>query len=191
MPAMPEGASEGILKGLYKLKASDKTRWTRRAHLLGSGAILNEAFKAQQILESYEVAADVWSVTSYKELRRDGLDAERWNLLHPESEPRVSYVTQCFANDPGVLVAASDYLKVLPDSIGRWCPRPFISLGTDGFGRSDSRSALRNFFEVDARFIALGVLYGLMQEHKIDAKTVAAAMKELAIEPDKQDPMAS
>ena len=121
-----------------------------RAQLFGSGAILPEVIKAQEILESkYGVAADVWSVTSYSELYRDGHACERWNMLHPAETPRVPYVTQCLKDAPGVLVAASDYVKALPDSIDRWLPRPLRALGTDGFGRSESRAALRDFFEVD------------------------------------------
>src|SRR5262249_40081088 len=168
MPSMPEDAREGILKGMYKLKASENTKAKRQAQLLGSGAILNEALKAQKILEEkYDVAADVWSVTSYKELYNNGHDADRWNMLHPTELARVPYVSSCLANTPGVIVAASDYVKALPDSIARWCPRSITSLGTDGFGRSDSRAALRDFFGVDARFIVLATLSALAREKKL------------------------
>ena len=143
MPAMPEGARDGILKGLYRFQRDRRSRRRRlRAQLFGSGAILPEVIKAQEILESkYDVGADVWSVTSYSELYRDGHACERWNMLHPGEPPRVPYVTQCLKDAPGVFVAASDYVKALPDSIDRWLPRPLAALGTDGFGRSENRAS--------------------------------------------------
>ena len=163
-----------------------------RAQLFGSGAILREALKAQEILgEKYGVSADVWSVTSYKALYTDGIDAERWNLLHSGEKPRVPYVTQCLADSDGVLVAASDYLKALPNLISRWTPRRLASLGTDGFGRSESRAALRDFFEVDARFITLATLYELFREGKIESEIVQKAVKELEINLDKPNPLFS
>ena len=190
MPAMPEGAREGILKGMYKFKSSERREAPLRAHLLGSGAILNEALKAQAVLEErYGVAADVWSVTSYKELRRDGLDVERWNMLHPGEEPKTSYVAQCLEHEQGVFVAASDYLQLLPDGIGRWFPKPLVALGTDGFGRSESRSALRDFFEVDARFIVIGTLHALLRDKKVKPNVVTQALKDLGIDPDKSNPL--
>src|SRR3989304_4820682 len=135
-PPMPDGVKEGILKGMYKFKASENKNTRLHAHLFGSGAILNETLKAQKLLgEKYGVAADVWSVTSYKELYRDGHEAERWNMLHPSEIPRVPYITQCLQDEPGVFIAASDFSKALPDSIYRWFPKPLVSLGTDGFGR--------------------------------------------------------
>jgi pyruvate dehydrogenase E1 component len=194
MPPMPQDESipEGIIKGMYRFKPSDKPNARFRAQLFGSGAILNEVLKAQEILEErYDVAADVWSVTSYKELRRDALEVERWNMLHPAEEPRVPYVGQCLDKAPGVLVAASDYVKALPDSISRWCPKPLLSLGTDGFGRSDSRRALRDFFEVDARFISLATLTALAREGEIAFDDVAEAMHDLEIDPAKANPMTS
>jgi pyruvate dehydrogenase E1 component len=194
MPPMPDGddVKEGILKGMYRYKKSDKPNAKFRAQLFGSGAILNEALKAQEMLEErYDVAADVWSVTSYKELRRDGLEVERWNILHPTEKPRAPYVSQCLADAPGALVAASDYVKALPDSIARWCPRPLLSLGTDGFGRSDSRRALRDFFEVDARYITLATLTALAREGEIAFDDVEEAMHDLEIDPAKPNPMTS
>jgi pyruvate dehydrogenase E1 component len=189
MPAMPEGAREGILKGMYSFRPSEARNMKLRAQLLGSGAILREVLRAQKMLEDYGVAADVWSVTSYKELHGDGHDAERWNLLHPAETPRVPYVTQCLQGAPGVIVAASDYVKALPDSIARWCPRRLVSLGTDGFGRSDTREALRDFFEVDARFVTLAALSALMREGRIAPEVVKKAMKDLGIDPEKRNPM--
>jgi pyruvate dehydrogenase E1 component len=191
-PAMPEGVRDGILKGMYVVKPTAKPKAKLRAQIFGSGTILTEAIKAQQILEEkYSVGADVWSVTSYTNLYKDGHAADRWNRLHPTATPRVPYVTQVTKDAPGVFVAASDYLKVLPDAIDQWLPRKLHSLGTDGFGRSESRAALRNFFEVDARFIALATLYALMQEKQVEAKVVAQAIKDLGIDTEKADPAVS
>jgi pyruvate dehydrogenase E1 component len=192
MPPMPDAAREGILKGMYRLRTAEKKQGQPRAQLLGSGAILNEAIKAQQILaEQYNVAADVWSVTSYQELYRDGHAAERWNRLHPGEKPRVPYVAQCLAGTEGVIVAASDYVKALPDAIDRWLPRPLTSLGTDGFGRSESRAALRDFFEVDARYIAYSALAALAREGAIEPALVTKAIKDLGVNPDKPNPATS
>ncbi|HEX3036785.1 MAG TPA: pyruvate dehydrogenase (acetyl-transferring), homodimeric type [Thermodesulfobacteriota bacterium] len=191
-PPMPEGVKEGILKGMYKYRTAENKDAKLHAQLFGSGSILNEVLKAQEILgEKYGVAADVWSVTSYKELYRDGQEAERWNMLHPLEEPRIPYVTQCFKDAQGVFVAASDYVKALPDSISQWLPSPLISLGTDGFGRSDGRRALRDFFEVDARFITLATIAALAREKKIEPKVVEQAIKDLEINPDKANPIIS
>jgi pyruvate dehydrogenase E1 component len=191
MPEMPKDSREGILKGMYRLKAAADPKSKLRAQLFGSGAILNEVVAAQEILAKYGVAADVWSVTSYQELYREGHACERWNMLHPAEKPRVPYVTQCLADAPGVFVAASDYLKVLPDSIDRWMPRRMRSLGTDGFGRSEDRQALRNFFEVDAKFVAIATLAELLKEGQIDAKVVQKAIKDLGVDVDKKDPARS
>jgi len=192
MPPMPAGVTDGILKGMYKFRASETKNPKLRAQLFGSGAILREALKAQEILgEKYGVSADVWSVTSYKSLYTDGIDAERWNLLHPGEKPRVPYVTECLAGSDGVLVAASDYLKALPNLISRWTPRRLAALGTDGFGRSDGRAALRDFFEVDARFITLATLNELFREGKIDAAVIQKAVKELEINLEKPNPLYS
>jgi pyruvate dehydrogenase E1 component len=176
---------------MYKFKAAENTKAKRQAQLLGSGAILNEALKAQKMLERYDVAADVWSVTSYKELHNEGHDAERWNMLHPTETPRVPYVTSCLANTQGAIVAASDYVKALPDSIARWCPRPIITLGTDGFGRSESRAGLRDFFEVDARFMVLAALSGLARDKKVRPEVVEKAIRDLDINPNKANPRIS
>jgi pyruvate dehydrogenase E1 component len=191
-PAMPDrdGVREGILRGMYLFKPTENTEAKLRAQLFGSGAILNEVLKAQQILaERYNVAADVWSVTSYKELYRDGHDAERWNMLHPGERPRLPFVTETVGQAPGVFVAASDYVKAMPDSISQWLPRPLISLGTDGFGRSEGRAALRDFFEVDARYVTLATLVALLRDKKIKADLVQRAIKELEINPDKAHPV--
>jgi pyruvate dehydrogenase E1 component len=194
MPEMPAGGHvrEGILKGLYRFKVSNKKDSKLRAQLLGSGTIMYEVLKAAQILEeNYGVAVDVWSVTSYKELYRDGNDCERWNMLHPGAVPRVPYVTQTLKDAPGVFVAASDYMKVLPESIAQWVPRRLTALGTDGFGRSENRAALRDFFEVDAKHIVLATLSALARENQIATDAVQKAVKELAINPEKLNPAIS
>jgi pyruvate dehydrogenase E1 component len=192
MPPMPEGVRDGILKGLYRFRASSAPDRAARAQLFGSGAILPEVIKAQEILESkYNVGADVWSVTSYSELYRDGHAAERWNMLHPGETPRVPYVTLCLKDARGVLVAASDYVKALPDSIDRWLPRPLNTLGTDGFGRSENRAGLREFFEVDYRYIVVATLAALAREGTIGVSVVQKAIKTHNINPDKSDPATS
>ena len=190
MPAMPEGVEQGILKGMYRFKTAAKKRAKLKAHLFGSGAILNKALEAQEILQNnYNVSADVWSITSFKELHRDGLAVERWNRLHPAAPPRISFISECLQDERGVFVMASDYVKALPESIARWFPRPPVSLGTDGFGRSEGREALRDFFEVDARFITLGALSALAREGQIEYSVVEKAMQDLDIDPDKSDPL--
>jgi pyruvate dehydrogenase E1 component len=191
MPPMPGNGAikEGILKGMYKYKASDLTGSPWRAQLFGSGAIMNEVLQAQEMLAERNVAADVWSITSYKALRTDGLEVERWNLLHPLEPPRQSYLSQCLEDAPGVFVAASDYVKTLPDSVARWFPRRLVSLGTDGFGRSDGRRALRDFFEVDARHIAFATLSALAWDYGLPHESVRQAMRDLGIRPDKVNPM--
>ena len=193
MLGMPEGAREGILKGMYLLRASSRKKKAKgRAQLLGSGAILNEVLKAQEILDQkYDVAADVWSVTSYQELYRDGHAAERWNRLHPGKPARVPYVTQCLGASEGVIVAASDYVKAMPDSIDRWMPRRITPLGTDGFGRSEGRAALRDFFEVDAKSIVLATLVELVHDGSLEAPVAQKAIADLGINPEKPNPAIS
>src|SRR5437773_6272367 len=192
MPAMPGDVKEGILRGMYRFRPATNSKAKLRAQLLGSGAILNEALRAQEILETkYSVAADVWSVTSYKELYVDGIETERWNRLHPGEKPRVPYVTKVLADAPGVLVAASDYLKTLPNMLSKWMPRRLASLGTDGSGRSEGRGALRDFFEVDSRFITLATLHELFVDGKIERCVLDKAIKDLGINTDKPDPVIS
>lgn len=193
MPAMPKRLkAEQILRGLYKYKSSAVKQTGFKAHLFGSGPILNEALAAQQILEEkYHVPADVYSVTSYKELYCDATDIERRNLMNMGTKPEASYIEKTLANEKGVFVAASDYLKALPCSIAKWIPGPLIALGTDGWGRSDSRAALRDFFEVDARHIAFAALVAMAREKKIDLKMVKKAARELEINSDKPNPLFS
>ncbi len=192
MPPMPEGAADGILKGMYKFRATTLPKAKARAQLFGSGAILPEVVKAQELLESkYGVGADIWSVTSYGELYREGHACERWNMLHPGDTPRVPYVTTCLKDAPGVFVAASDYLKALPDAIDRWLPRPLVALGTDGFGRSEGRASLREFFEVDHRYVVVATLTALAREKKIELAVAQQALKDLNINPEKANPAIS
>ena len=189
-PAMPAGAQEGILKGMYLLRES-KANGKSRVQLMGSGTILREVLAAAELLETdWGVAADVWSATSFTELRREGLVAERWNLLHPEDTPRVPYVTQCLDKRAGPVVAASDYIKTFADQIRPHVPkgRAYRVLGTDGFGRSDSRAKLRHFFEVNRYFVALAALKALADEGDAKAKTVAQAIEKYQLDPDKPDP---
>ena len=188
MPAMPEGVEEGILRGIYRLRASKQKG--PRAHLLGSGTILGEAVKAAAILESeYGVAADLWSVTSYKELYREAMEAERTNLLNPGKKAVRPYLAEALAKEKGVFVAASDYLKVLPAALSRWIPGPLTVLGTDGYGRSETRAALRDFFEVDHRYIALAALKALADLGEIETAVVKKAVKALGIDPEKRNPL--
>jgi pyruvate dehydrogenase E1 component len=190
MPSMPEGAEEGILKGLYKLRASENKRAKIKAHLWGSGSILNESLKAQALLEDeFGVAADVWSVTSYKNLYWDTSHTERRNMLNPQKKPQASFLAQSLKDEAGVFIAASDYLKALPATIARWLPGPAVLLGTDGYGRSDTRAALRDFFEVDARHIAFAALSALARDKRIKMTVVNAARKKLEIDPDKENPL--
>ncbi|MFZ0085358.1 MAG: pyruvate dehydrogenase (acetyl-transferring), homodimeric type [Candidatus Acidiferrales bacterium] len=192
MPEMPGDVREGILKGMYKFRPAANPDAKLRAQLFGSGAILNEALRAQEILaEKYGVAADVWSVTSYKALYTDGIETDRWNRLHPGEKARVPYVTQCLADAPGVLVAATDYLKTLPNMINQWVPRRMATLGTDGFGRSEGRTSLRDFFEVDSRFITLAALNELFLDGKIAADVVERAIADLGINSEKPNPVTS
>ncbi len=183
-PPMPEGAEEGILKGLYRFQASPTGK--AQIRLLGSGSIMNEVVKAGALLaERYGVGAEVWSVTSYKALSRDAIDCERWNLLHPGEPARQPWVTQQLGADGLPAVAASDYMKVLPDAIAKWVPGGLTSLGTDGFGRSEGRAALRDFFEVDHRWVAIAALSSLARDGQVKPEVVTAAMADLGIDPER------
>ena len=189
-PAMPEGVTEGIIRGMYRFASSRIGDSEKKAHLFGSGAIMNEVLKARDLLESaYGVPTDVWSITSYKELYRDMCEVQRQNRLNPEEDRSKSYITECLEGEDGVFIAATDYLKSLPDSISNSFPKPLVSLGTDGFGRSDTREALRDFFEVDYRHIAFAALSELYKEGRVDKETVTAAISELGIKRDKPNPV--
>ncbi len=191
MPKMPEGVKEGVIKGMYKYKISESNS-KLKAHLLGSGSILNETLKAQEILEKdYNISADVWSVTSYKNIHYDALDTERWNRLNPDKQKKKAYVQEVTEGEKGVFISASDYAQILPESISNWLPGKLTSLGTLGFGRSESREALRDFFEVDAKHIVYTTLYALYQDGKLEKELVKKAMKDLNINPNKLNPIKS
>ncbi len=189
MPAQPEGVEEGILRGMYRFRSSTREDGPR-ASLFGSGAILNEVLRAQEMLDSrYHVAADVWSVTSYKELYMDALAAERFNRLHPGSERRPSWVEQSLEGRDGPCVLASDYVKAVPLSVARWLPGPVTALGTDGFGRSESRRELRRFFEVDAAHVVVATLRALAEQGDVEASVVEQAIRDFGIDPESPDPV--
>jgi pyruvate dehydrogenase E1 component len=187
-PAMPAGVEEGILKGMYLLDVGGQGKI--RVQLMGSGTILREVIAAAELLkQDFDIPADVWSVTSFNELRRDALEVERWNQLHPEAEARKSYLEEKLQNVDGPFVAATDYMKIVPDQIERWVPGRFVSLGTDGYGRSDARAALRQHFEVDKRYIAVTALKALADDGVLDQKTVSQAISKYGIDPDRPDPV--
>ena len=185
-PARPDGVDEGILRGLYRYRAG--TGDGRRVQLLASGSILHQALRAQEILAAHRVAADVWSATSFQQLRVDALDVERWNRLHPDAEPRVSYLSRAIGPSVGPIVAATDYLKAVPDMVSRWIDRPYTVLGTDGFGRSDTREALRTHFEVSPEHIAYASLHALCLTGEADREELRRAIGELGIDPERVNP---
>ena len=187
MPAMPPDAEEGIREGLYRLRAAPD-RANLRAHLLASGPLVNEAMRAQSLLLRYGVAADVWSVTSYKRLRMSTLETERWNLLHPEDPPRRSYLQRTVERFDGPCVAVSDYVRLVPQQIAPWIPGGLLALGTDGFGRSDTRQALRRFFEVDAEHLVVATLYTLFCRGAVSANLVTQAIRDLEVSTEGEAP---
>jgi len=188
MPPMPPSVEDGILKGIYKFKAGPEKK-KLKAHIFGSGPILNEALRAQEILaEKYGVSADVWSATSYKLLRTDALRCRRWNMLHPTAAPKKSYLETILAKEQGAFVAVSDNIKTVPDQIAPWVPGGLTTLGTDGFGRSDTRARLRRFFEVDAECTVLATLWAVAKQGKLKPAFVQEAMKDLGVDPEKAHP---
>jgi pyruvate dehydrogenase E1 component len=196
-PGLPAGAEEGILKGMYLFKSGGKPKAKAgadkplRVQLLGSGTILREVIAAGELLaEDWGVSADIWSCPSFTELRRDGLECERWNLLHPAEAPRASWVEKSLKASSGPVVASSDYIKTFAEQIRPFIPagRRYRVLGTDGFGRSDTREKLRDFFEVDRHWVALAALKALADEGEIKATVAAAAMKKYGIDPNKPNP---
>lgn len=189
MPPMVEGVQEGVLKGFYRFSWGERKRNWPKVHLFGSGAILNEVVRAQEILsERFKVSADVWSVTSYQQLRREALMTERWNRLHPASKPKKNYFQKMLADDPFPIIAASDYMKIVADQVARWAPAEFVPLGTDGYGRSEAREELRRHFEVDAESVVVATLHTLAKRGEVPTATVDAAIKEFGIEPERPDP---
>jgi len=185
-PPMPEGIEEGILRGMYRVNASPTGE--AKVQLWGSASMLNEALRAQRLLaEKYQIEADVWSVTSYSELRREALSVERWNRLHPAEPARKAYVQQMMEPTHGPIVAATDYMKVVSDQLAPWLAGRLVSLGTDGFGRSESRTNLRRFFEVDAESIAAAALAQLARWGQYDPQKARAALIDLKIDPEKRE----
>jgi pyruvate dehydrogenase E1 component len=187
-PEMPAGVEEGIRKGIYLYQSHKGKKGQPKVQLFGSGTILLQALAAQELLAEHGVSADVWSVTSYTELRRDAISAERFNRLHPAGKQRRPYISQVLEAVEGPIVAASDYMAALPDMLTKWIPQPLVALGTDGFGRSDSRAALRRFFEVDSSSIAAAAFSALAREGTVEAKVAAAKIKELGVDSDCPDP---
>ena len=189
MPPMPDGVEEGIIRGLYRFIASDtKVKKGRKAHLLGSGAIMTEVLEARELLEEAGVSTDVWSVTSYNELARDALSVERANRLQSSDAVEVSYVEDVLQAESGVFVAASDFMKALPLSIAKWVPGRYAVLGTDGFGLSESRPDLRNHFEVSSRHIAYAALAALADDGNVSPTELAQVAEELSIDRAKPSP---
>lgn len=187
-PSIPKGVSNGILKGMYCLKRGGKKKL--KAQLMGSGTILREVLASSEILlKDFGIDSDVWSVTSFNELRRNALQIERWNNLNPDKQPKKNYIQSCLSSSAGPFIAATDYMKIIPDQIQRWVPGTFISLGTDGYGRSDTRSALRKHFEVDRWFIVITTLKALSDQGMIDGRIVSKAIKKYGIDPSKKDPV--
>ncbi|HLB30214.1 MAG TPA: pyruvate dehydrogenase (acetyl-transferring), homodimeric type, partial [Gammaproteobacteria bacterium] len=187
-PALPKGSEAGILKGMYLLQEGEGEG--TRVQLLGSGAILREVISAGELLqEDFGITADIWSVTSFNELRREALDMERWNMLHPESEPRIPWVSRCLAGQQGPVVAASDYMRAYADQIRHYVPHRYRVLGTDGFGRSDTREKLRRFFEVNRYYITVAALKSLADEGRIEARQVSEAIRKYGIDPEKPNPV--
>lgn len=189
MPAMPKHAPDGILKGLYRFAEGNKQGGRKRAHLFGSGSIMPQVLRARDMLEKdFKLSVDVWSATSYKSLRIDAIETDRWNRLHPDAEPRQSYLRKVLDGATGPFVAASDFVRLVPDQIAQWMPGRYITLGTDGYGRSDSREALRDFFEISPRHIAYATLAALAAEGNLDKKQLTAARDKWAIDPAKLSP---
>jgi len=209
MPPMPPGVEDGILKGLYRFKAGPENPHpasgghplpsdgrgaggegkTIKAHILGSGPIIQSALKAQEILaERYGVSADVWSATSYKLLRTDAIRCQRWNMMHPTEPPKKSYVENLLAKEQGTFVSVSDNIRTVPDQIAPWVPGGLFTLGTDGFGRSDTRARLRRFFGMDVESTVIGTLYALAEKNLIGREVVAQAIKDLGVDPEKVQP---
>ena len=187
MPEMPEGAREGILRGIYRLRPAAGGKPV--AQLFGSGTILNEVLRAQEILaEKYGVQTDVWSVTSYNELRREALGVERWNRLHPAETEKTPYIVSALGKAKGPIIAATDYMKAVPDQLAPWLTTRLVSLGTDGFGRSDNREHLRRHFEVNAESVVTATLSKLARDGKFDAKRAKQAFTELGVDTEADDP---
>ena len=191
-PAMPEGAEEGILKGMHKLRTVEGSKGAPRVRLLGAGAILREVEAGAELLaKDFGFTSEIWSVTSFTQLRRDGLETERWNMLHPEAPAKKSYVESMLEKGVGPVIAATDYVKTLADGIRPFVPGRYKVLGTDGFGRSDTRRRLRSFFEVDRHFVAIAALKALADDQLIPSKRVTEAINKYGVDPDRASPALS
>jgi pyruvate dehydrogenase E1 component len=190
-PAMPEGVEEGIRKGLYLFReGAGGGKSKLKVQLLGSGTILREVIAGADLLEAdFGVSADIWSVPSFTEVRREALDVERWNMLHPESEPRKSYVAQQLGTRSGPFIAATDYMRTFADQIRPFINARYVTLGTDGFGRSDTRAKLRRFFEVNRNYVALAALKALADEGAVPASRVTEAIRKYGIDTEKPNPV--
>lgn len=185
---MPQGVEQGILNGLYRFKAAAHGK-RHKAHIFGSGPLLREALRAQEILaQQFDVSADVWSATSYKLLRGEALRIKRWNMLHPTAPKKQSYLESTLQNEEGAFVALFDYMKMVPDQIAPWVPGGLTTLGTDGFGRSDTRANLRRYFEVDAELTVIATLSALYQKGALAGEVVETAIKSLGVDPEKSSP---
>ena len=183
-PDQPKDSEEGIIKGLYKLNDHNKPQVT----LIGSGSILNESIKAQKILDFFGIASDVWSATSFNMLRKDGMEKERFNEINPTLEQKISYVEECLPSSDTPVIAATDYMRAYPEQIRGFIKAPYYTLGTDGYGRSDSRQKLREFFEVDAANIARLAIYSLFRKGDISKKEITSLYKKLKVDPGKPNP---
>jgi pyruvate dehydrogenase E1 component len=190
-PAMPAGAEEGIVKGLYRFaEAPEIAKAKGRVRLVGSGSIMQQVLAARDLLaEQFGIAAEVYSATSFQQLRHDALQAERWNRLNPDKPPRIPYLAQVLGPDGGPVIVATDWMKTLPDLVAPWAPQPYIVLGTDGYGRSDTREALRAHFEIDPPNIAAAALTGLVRAGGFDPKAAAKAIHKLGLDPEAPDPL--
>jgi len=187
-PEMPKGVEEGIIKGLYKFKASDKKK-KKKVNIFASGSIMNSALEAQEYLtENYDIDVDIWSATNYKQLRTDAINCDRYNMLNPDQKKKESYLEKTLKKETGVFVAVSDNMRIVPDQISKWVPGGLFTLGTDGFGRSDTREQLRRFFEIDKESICVACLYQLALKKEVTMATVKKAIKELGIDPEKSFP---
>ena len=191
MPEMPKGVEEGIKRGLYRYKqsANKSAKTGVKAHLFGAGVIMDQVLKAAEILEQEGVSTDVWSAPSWTELYRDAVACDRWNLLHPGEQEKTPYVQEQLIGEEGVFVSANDWIKLTAGQLSSWMPKDFIALGTDGFGLSDSRANLRDYFEVSAKYIAFAAVRLLERQGKVSAKAVKDFMKKYNIDSDKLDPM--
>ena len=188
-PPMPKGCEEGIIKGLYRLQKNSTARSRKVVQLVGSGTILREVIAAAELLKGqFGVTADIWSATSFNELRREALAVQRWNMLHPIDKPRISHVEACLDGTPGPVIAATDYMKAYAAQISDFVDGTFTALGTDGFGRSDTREKQRSFFEVDRHYIAVAALNSLVEDQVLESKVVAEAIETFGIDPEKPDP---